>query len=117
MYSAERASSNLLLDHVLVQVVLCFSILFIVRIFRVRIECFLHFSVVGRVALVVPEGAFVARICTWRDLAAARLQRGNSSRILVGWSVHIICGIRHIYRHAYVFVSYCSQVIIRVAVT
>lgn len=64
MYGAERASSDLFLDHVLVQVVLCFAIRFIVRIFRVRIECLLHFSVLGGVALVVPEGAFVARICT-----------------------------------------------------
>lgn len=61
MDSSERASSDLILDDVLVDMVLSLSVFFIVRILGSRIESFLHGSMLRGIATMVSEGALICR--------------------------------------------------------
>jgi hypothetical protein len=69
MDSSERASSDFVLDNVLIDMVLSLAILFIIHILGSSVERFLHSSMLGGIAAVMSERALVgwsgaARIST-----------------------------------------------------
>jgi hypothetical protein len=61
MHSTKRTSANLILDYVLVDMMLGFAILFIVRILRSRIQRLLDCAVLRGRAAVMPKRTLVGR--------------------------------------------------------
>jgi hypothetical protein len=76
MDSSERASSNFVLDNVLIDMVLSLAIFFIIHVLGSRIQCFLHRSMLRGTTAVMSKRALVG----WRRSRTNQYQSSDQRK-------------------------------------